>query len=94
MDLKDFRERIDKIDTELIRLFLQRINISAEIARYKKLNNIPVYDPEREQKKLHDLCREAGENRADFIKAIYSLIFEQSRAEQERIMKSEPVRSA
>ena len=36
MDLNELRTEIDKIDTELVRLFTQRMDISAQVADYKK----------------------------------------------------------
>jgi len=89
MDLQDFRQQIDKIDDDLICLFQKRMDISGEIAQYKRLNNIPVYDPARERQKLYDLSGKAGEGRAAYVTALYSLMFELSRADQERILNPE-----
>ena len=86
MNLQDLREKIDKIDDELIRLFEQRMDVSAEIAGYKKENNMPVYDPARERQKLYDLSGKVKEGREEYITALYSLLFELSRSEQERII--------
>jgi len=91
MDLQYLRCKIDVIDDELIRLFQQRMDVSAEIARYKRNHNIPVYDPEREQQKLNDLSHKAGEGYESYVVALYSMLFELSRAEQERILNSEEV---
>ena len=89
MDLQDLRGKIDKIDDELVRLFEQRMDVSAEIAGYKQQNNIPVHDPARERQKLYDVSGKAGEGRTAYITALYSLLFELSRADQERILRPE-----
>ena len=86
MDLQDLRLQIDKIDRGLVRLLCRRMDICAEIARHKRERNIPVYDPARERQKLRELSGKAGEGRAAYIAALYSLLFELSRAEQERII--------
>ena len=91
MDLQELRGRIDEIDNNLVDLFQRRMDISVEIARYKQQNNLPVYDPVRERQKLHELSGKAKEGREAYIAALYSLIFELSRAEQERIFDSEVV---
>ena len=93
MDMQDFRKRIDEIDKGLVDLFQQRMDVSAEIAQYKREHNLPVYDPARERQKLHDLAGSVKEDHEAYVKALYSLIFELSRAEQEQILKSpsEPV---
>ena len=50
MDLLDTKRReLDKIDNELIKLIEERMNIVKEVGRYKKENNIKIYDSSREQ---------------------------------------------
>ena len=89
MDLQDLRKQIDEVDDDLVRLFQMRMDISAEIARYKQQHNIPVYDPKREQQKLCDLAGKVKEGREPCVVALYSLLFELSRAEQQRILKEQ-----
>jgi len=84
MDLLELRQRIDEIDNELLQLFMRRMDISAEISLYKKQNNIPVHDPERERQVLHNLSHKVTQEREPYVIALYSLLFELSRAEQER----------
>ena len=88
MDLQDLRQRIDEIDNDLVRLFQQRMDTSAEIARYKRQHNIPVHDPAREREKLYDVSHKVGEGRETYVSALYSLLFELSRADQERILNA------
>ena len=87
MDLQDLRHQIDRIDDELIRLFQERMDVSVEVAHYKKQNNIPVYDSARERQKLYDLSSKVKEGREACITSLYSLLFELSRSEQERILR-------
>ena len=85
MGLQDLRLQIDRIDDDLIHLFQQRMDVSAEIARYKERHNLPVYDPDREQQKLSGLSQKVKDGYKAYIPKLYSLIFELSRAEQEKI---------
>lgn len=48
-DLNCFRDRLDKIDEELVRLFEQRMETSLMIGDYKKKNNLPIFDEARER---------------------------------------------
>ena len=48
-DLNCFRDRLDKIDEELVRLFEQRMETSLMIGDYKKKNNVPIFDEARER---------------------------------------------
>ena len=86
MDLKDFRRQIDEIDKGLIELFERRMDVSVEIAKYKQENNLPVHDPVREQQMLSDFSGKVKKGREAYVTALYSLLFELSRAEQERLL--------
>ena len=48
-DLKDLRAKINEIDKEIASLFCKRMQISKEIALFKKENGIDVFDQSREQ---------------------------------------------
>ena len=86
MDLQELRQKIDRIDNGLVDLFQQRMDVSVEIAQYKQANNLPIYDPARERQKLYDLSGIVKEDRQAHFTALYSLLFDLSRSEQERIL--------
>ena len=48
--LDDWRNKIDKIDYEIIKLFQERMELVANIARYKEENNLPIFQEDREKK--------------------------------------------
>lgn len=91
MDLQDFRRVIDEIDDDLVRLFQRRMDTSAEIAHYKQEHNIPVFDPARERQKLYDISGKVKKGREAYVTALYSLLFETSRVDQEKILRPESV---
>lgn len=82
MDLNELRLEIDKIDDELVRLFTQRMEVSARIADYKKENGLPIFVPEREAAKLLDVAQKAGSEMEVYTKVLYSMLFELSRGYQ------------
>ena len=45
--LQQARDRIDKIDAELARLFTDRMEASDEIAAWKQAKCLPIRDPNR-----------------------------------------------
>lgn len=47
-DLSKARDEIDNIDTQIIKLFEQRMDIVKDVANYKIENNLPVLDSSRE----------------------------------------------
>lgn len=45
--LDDLRRRIDEIDDELLEVIARRMSVSGEIGAYKRLNGMPVVQPDR-----------------------------------------------
>ena len=82
MDIQELRGQIDKIDDELVRLFGQRMDVAAQIADYKKENNLPIFVPAREREKLADVAEKAGPEMANYTRVLYSMLFELSRSYQ------------
>ncbi len=48
-DLKDLRERIDRIDEEILRLVNERAELAKKIGEIKKKKNMEIHVPERER---------------------------------------------
>ena len=89
MELTDLRCEIDKIDDKLVKLFVQRMEISAQVAAYKKEHQLPIFVPEREQEKLEDVALKAGSEMADYAKSLYAAIFELSRSYQSKLIRED-----
>lgn len=83
MDIQELRREIDGIDSQLLPLFCQRMEIAAQVADYKKQNGLPIYVPGREREILDRVAGQAGENMADYAKILYNTLFELSRAYQD-----------
>ena len=84
MDLIELRSQIDHIDHQLVDLFCQRMDVSAQIADYKKKNALPVYVPEREEQKLIEVSCMAGDELSGYGRILYSLLFDLSRSYQHK----------
>jgi len=84
MDLQELRLEIDRIDEQLVCLFQERMDLSAEVAIYKKQHNLPTHDPVREKEILEKLSKKVTDDRKPALKALYILLFELSRAVQEK----------
>ena len=82
MNLSDYRERLDRIDTELLRLFSERMEIASEIGLYKKQNALPLLDRAREEENLRTLCGACPGEDAPAVRALFEKIMELSRARQ------------
>ena len=84
MDLKDLRNQIDEIDNSLVELFVKRMEISAQVADYKKANNLPIYVPAREREILQEVATKAGPDMANYARVLYTMLFELSRSYQRK----------
>ena len=49
IELNLLRKKIDEIDNKLLILLKERLEVSKKIGEIKKKNNMPIYDPVREQ---------------------------------------------
>lgn len=86
MDLSQYREKIDSIDSELVRLFSERMDIAKGIAEYKLENGLPVLDSSRERHKLSEIAKMSNEKVRPYTGVLFSQIMELSRAYQETVI--------
>lgn len=49
MDLQELRNNIDKIDADILKLFMDRMELCKGVAEYKKEHDLPVFQGGREQ---------------------------------------------
>ena len=88
MELNDLRNEIDRIDDELVKLFCQRMAVSAKIAGVKKERSLPIFVPAREREKLADVAGKAGPEMANYTRVLYSILFELSRGHQNKLNRT------
>ena len=86
-ELSEIRAEIDKIDTQLIELFKQRMDCAKEVGIYKKANGTPVLNQERENEIL-DSNRYTYSEYGAYARLLFSNIMELSRALQHNIVGS------
>ena len=92
MELNELRNEIDLVDSQLVKLFVERMKLSAQIGDYKKQNKLPIYVPVREREKLQEVAKQAGAEMDNYTRVLYSMIFELSRSYQsKRTLESTPL---
>ncbi len=89
MDIIELREKIDAVDAQLIALFAERMQVAADIAAYKRENDIPVLDEARERQKLSAVADAAPEGLGDYTRLLFSHLMDLSRAYQGRLLQKE-----
>jgi 3-deoxy-7-phosphoheptulonate synthase len=94
--LRNLRERIDEIDSNLIDLLEQRAVVVEEVGRIKKEHNLPIYQPQREEQVYEHVTAQAkGPLPPEAIRQVFEGIVDQMRKIQrnnaERPKDGEPM---
>ena len=89
MDILELRQQIDSIDDQLVELFHQRMDVSRDIAEFKKASGRRVYDPVREREKLCEIAEKSGEDMREYSTILWSLLMDLSKTYQERMTADE-----
>lgn len=84
MDIQELRRQINIIDEQLVQNFDARMKVALEIAKYKKQNGLPVFDPARERAVLDKQTAAVSEDMAMYVKLLYNTLFDLSRSYQQR----------
>lgn len=85
MGLREIRDEIDRIDGELLRLFLERMDLSEQAASCKGAQGLPILNKEREREILARVSREAGD-RERYAWLLFSDLLGLSRSRQAEIL--------
>ena len=89
IDLKTARGEIDRIDEELVRLFLKRLKVSRDVALAKREKGGPITDPAREREILTRVSVEAGPENENAARLFFSTLFSISKARQRSILRGQ-----
>ena len=71
LKLKELREKINFLDSEILKLLEKRAKIVNQVGELKKGTNIPLYIPERESEILDKISSKVEVIPKDSIKSIY-----------------------
>lgn len=87
MNLEQLREQIDKIDEDILKLLLKRMECSRFIAKIKYEKNISIYDEMREQEIFDDIKIKSEDN-YEYVLPIFLEILNSSKILQKNIIKN------
>jgi len=88
MTIDELRTEIDRLDSELLRIFNQRADFALKIGRIKKTMDLPIYDPAREKLIFQRMKAEnPGPLDDEAIVRLFERVIDESRR-LERIMTS------
>lgn len=83
-ELARLRGEIDRIDGQLLALFLERMRVADEIGAHKSEQGIAVYDGRREAEILSCVREQAGPGHADEAETLFRTLMALSRGRQEQ----------
>lgn len=84
MDLQQLRNEIDKTDEEILSLFVRRMGLCAEVAEFKRVNNLPVLQSGREKEVIDRITAKTPDELKDGASALFCGIMDISKTLQQR----------
>lgn len=83
IDLLEIRNRIDEIDSKLVELLEERLNIVEEVAMFKKQTGKKIFDEVREKEVINkNIKKVKNKELEDYIKTIIQDIMSTSKEYQ------------
>lgn len=83
--LRELRDKIDEIDTALVKLLNERAVVSLQIGGKKQDENLPVYNASREKEVINKVQQKnSGPLNEKNIESIFKIIIESCRTLQEK----------
>ena len=79
MELMMLRARMDAIDLE------KRMDVSADMADYKKAHDVPILDEAREEQMKANILYMVRPETQDLLMKLYDVILDASREYQQRV---------
>ena len=90
MDIEDWREKIDEVDTQILELINKRSKFSIKIGEIKTDKGIPIHSPEREKIIMKRMQQEnPGPLSDDRVLRIFERIIDESRNLEKDIAKDQ-----
>lgn len=86
MDINELRSKIDGVDDKLLELFLERMELSVEIANYKKENELPVLSKSREREVLARVAEKSGDLEM-YTHRLFTTLMDLSKARQSQLLE-------
>ncbi len=84
LNLDQLREKIDKINEQMVDLFCERMELTTKVAQYKIENNLPVYHPKREQEVIEKVSQKAKDEYKTHCRMLFTTIMDMSKVAQEQ----------
>ena len=87
MELSEIRNKIDAVDDQLLKIFLERMELSEAVAAYKNEHKLPILNRAREREILAKVTQRAGDKER-YAYHLYSTLFELARSRQAELISA------
>ena len=87
MELSEIRARIDSVDDQLLNLFLERMDLAEEVAKYKNEHHLPILNKTREREVLASVMEKAG-SRERYAYHLFATLMELAKSRQAELISS------
>jgi len=86
--LSELRMKLNEIDQEIIKLLIERFEVTDAVGAYKKTQKMVILQPEREREIINRISEAYSDSAyVDYIVEVYLKIFEQSRNQQAKYLE-------
>ena len=82
MSLNELRHEINELDAKILELFAQRLSVCHNVALYKQENNLPVFQPEREDEVIKKIREKSPPGLENCTEVLFKNIMDISKARQ------------
>ena len=86
MELKECRNKLDVVDSQLISLFCERMEIVRQVAEYKKEHELPILNSGRETEILERVRELSGDEFAPYAQTLFETLLYVSREYQKTLL--------
>lgn len=95
MSIEDWRNEIDGLDEQLVRLLNERAKCAIELGRIKRELGLPIYSPERESEVIAHVTQvNAGPLESEAVRRLFERIIDESRRIERVIVEREAERAS
>ena len=85
LNLDVIRKEISEINDEMLALFVKRMELSAQVAMYKKANGLPTLDRKREEAILQKVADNTGDEFRQYAIQLFKTMMDLSKEYQDTL---------
>lgn len=88
MELQELRNNIDRIDEQIVSLFVERMEAAKQVAEVKAQNKTSIAHPDRERELLLRVSELSPKGLDGYTRQLYGTVLDLSRAYQAKLMRA------